>query len=102
MTTQAFEHELAPGQTLIADVSLMAVPFAWTAEVPDGTEIAYDGSISEAAGDWIEPAQNASISGDVSDYELDPFRYMRFRHTSGAGTATIRVAGIGRLEWSVA
>lgn len=101
MTTQAFEHELGPGQTLIADVSLMAVPFAWSAEVPAGTEIAYDGSISAEARDWIEPAQNGEITGDVSDYELDPFRFMRFRHTTGADTATIRVAGIGRLEWSV-
>lgn len=101
MTTQAFEHELAPGQTLIADVSLMALPFAWSAEVPDGTEIAYDGSISEAAGDWVEPSQNAAITGDVSDYELDPFRFMRFRHMSGQGTATIRVGGVGDLAWSV-
>ena len=101
MTTQAHEHDVGPGETLIADVSLAQVPFGWTAEVPAGTEIEYRGSISEDAENWIEPARNGSIDGDVDDYELDPLRWMRFRHVSGSGAATIRIGCVGRVYFEV-
>ena len=101
MTTSAFAHELNAGETLIADVSLMRAPFGWTADVPSGVTVEYRFSISEDAENWVEPAQNGSITEDVADYELDSLRWMRFRHTGGAGAATIRMAGQGRVEWSV-
>ena len=103
MTTQPHEHVVGAGETLIADVSLCAVPFGWTATAADwtGTTVNYDGSISKEPGGWIEPARNSAISEDVSDYELDPLRFMRFRNAGGGNPVTIRIGAVGRVEWSV-
>lgn len=101
MSTRPFEHDVGPGQTLVADVSNCAVPFGWTADVPAGVTLAHDFSISEDADNWREPASNASITADVKDTELDPLRYLRWRHTAGSDAATVRIACEGRVSWSV-
>ena len=102
MTTAPFEHQLGPGQILIADVSLCAVPFGWVAEVPAGVQLAHDFSISQEPGDWQTPATNETITETVHDTENTPIRFLRWRHTSGAGAATIRIGAVGRVSWSVA
>jgi len=99
MSTRPFERDLAPGGTVVADVSRCAVPFAWTVDVPGGVELSHDFSISADAENWRTPVTNASITEDVSDVELDPVRFLRWRHTAGTGDATIRIAAEGRVEW---
>lgn len=103
MTTQAYEHALAAGETLVCDVSLCAVPFGWTVTAADwtGTEVTYDGSISDEAGDWIEPVRNGTIEEDVSDYELDPLRFMRFRSAGGGNPVTVRIGAVGRVAFEI-
>ena len=102
MATRSYSRALGAGETLIADVSGCAVPFSWTARAADwsGITVRYDGSISEEPENWIEPAQNGEITADVDDYELDPLRFMRFRHTAG-GAVTITIACEGRVEFEV-
>lgn len=101
MTTAAYAHDVGPGETLVADVSLLAVPFGWSVDVRTDAELSHDFSISEDPGDWLAPATNASITADATDAELDPVRFLRWRHTSGGDRATVRIAGIGRVAWSV-
>ena len=97
MIAEPYEQVLGAGQTLVIDVARQSVPFTWTVTSDDwsGTTVRYDGSISKAPEDWVEPEQNASITGDVKDYELDPIRFMRFRHQAGASDVTIRIYGLG-------
>ena len=101
MSTRSYEHDVGPGQTLVADVSMCAVPFGWTADVPGGVELAHDFSISRDAENWRTPASHASITADAADTELDPIRYLRWRHAAGAAAATIRIACEGRVAWSL-
>ncbi|MDE0661986.1 MAG: hypothetical protein OXI79_20335 [Gammaproteobacteria bacterium] len=101
MSTRPYAHAVGPGETLVADVSNCAVPFGWTADVPAGVELGHEFSISDDPENWRAAASNAAITGDVSDVELDPVRYLRWRHTAGAAAATVRIACEGRVSWSV-
>lgn len=99
MATRSHEREVAAGGTLVADVSLLAVPFAWAAVVPSGVELAHDYSMSEEPGGWLQPATNATITATVADSELDPIRFLRWRHVAGSDAAAIRINGEGRVRW---
>lgn len=99
MATQPYSHAVGAGETLIVEVYRAETPFTWTAKSADwtGTTLTYDGSISAEPEDWIEPVRNHEITGDVKDYELDPFRYMRFRSAAGGNPVTITIATAGRV-----
>ena len=99
MTTAAYVHELRPGETLVADVTLLAAPFTWSVEVAAENTVERRLSISEAAGDWLEPPAQASIEGSAYGQETAPLRFLRWRHASGTDAATVRLAGWGRVEW---
>ena len=45
--------------------------------------------------------RNHEITDDVSDYELYPLRFMRFRNAAAGNPVTIRIGAVGRVEFEV-
>ena len=101
MTVRAYEHELGPNQSLIADLRSANFPLGWAAEVPSGVELTRDFSSSPEPGNWLTPATYASITESVTDVENYPAPFLRWRHASGTDAATIRISTTGRVTWKV-
>ena len=103
MATDAFEHAINPGETLVADVSECMAPFGWVAiRGAAAGELEHRFSVSKEMADaeWIEPASNGSITKTAASAELDPLRWLRWRHVSG-GAFTIQIGAVGRVAWHV-